>query len=166
MKYSVILLKSEKPLNNGRFESLEYNSRLFLKTMESDNVYLYSIGIFFSKREANEFLAYVRQEGFPDAFVINQYQITEELTSVDRVTEPKTLPLGTKRYTIQILATRGEADTKIFDGLSGVTKVEGDDGFIRYIYGEYDTISDTRTDLSRLRDNGFPDAFVRETIDL
>ncbi len=166
MKYSVVLMKSERQVADRIFESLEFNSRLFLKSMESDNVQVYSIGIFFSKREANEFLAYVGQEGFPDAFVINQYQLADELASIDRVTEPKNLPAGTKRYTIQILATRGEAETNIFEGLEGVTKVEGNDGYIRYIIGEYDNFSETGTDLLRLRDSGFPDAFVRETIDL
>jgi outer membrane protein OmpA-like peptidoglycan-associated protein len=166
MRYSVILVKSDKPLTDNNFESLQYNSRLFLKTLQSENVNIYSIGIFYSKREANEFLDYVRENGFTDAFIINQYQITDELASLKRVTEIRSLPPGTKRYTIQVLATRGEADTKIFKDITGITSVEGDDGYVRYIYGEYDNFSDTKTDLTMLRESGFPDAFVRETVEL
>ena len=166
MRYSVILVKSNKPLTDKTFEPLQYNSRLFLKASLSGNINIYSIGTFYSRREANEFLAYAREKGFADAFVINQHQITDELASLDRVTETINLPPGTKRYTIQVLATRGEADTSIFKDITGITSIEGNDGYVRYIYGEYDNFSETKNDLTRLRESGFPDAFVKETAEL
>lgn len=166
VKYSVILQKSSTELPDNHFSSLDLSGRIFLKPFESENVHIYTVGIFFSRRDANKFLSYAKETGFADAFIIKQYDIPNELTSVERITDTETLPSGYKKYTIQLLATLGETDMSIFKDIEDVKAFEGEDGFVRYIFGAYDTISEAKADLTRFRENGFEDAFVRETIEL
>jgi len=53
-----------------------------------------------------------------------------------------------------------------FAGIKNVKLFEGEDGLIRYIYGEFSNISIAREELIKIKELGYEDAFIKniETI--
>ena len=67
-----------------------------------------------------------------------------------------------KVFTIQLKATRNPIDIKdIFPGYEGIREIRNGDGFYKYVYGEYDSISTAREALINVKKD-FSDAFIRE----
>ncbi|MBP5589427.1 MAG: OmpA family protein [Bacteroidales bacterium] len=166
-KFNVILLKSKDPIPDSYFNSLDISSKISLKPLSNNNVNIYSVGTFFSRKEATSYLNYVKRLGFNDAFICNQYGLIQELTSVARVTSDKVIPQGQKRYTIQMAATKQTVDERLFENFKDkLWSVKGEDGYRRYVYGEFDTVAEARAYLTMIRNGGFPDAFIKETIEL
>jgi len=68
------------------------------------------------------------------------------------------------RYTIQIMALifpQGKGYFKNLE-LNRLKVSAGTDGFHRYTYGEYSTLTDARTELRQIIELGYKDAFVRD----
>lgn len=65
-------------------------------------------------------------------------------------------------YTIQIgaVANSAKADESKFDKLPQVRKLIGDDGMTRFYSGVFENIDETRNSLTKLKQEGFSDAFI------
>lgn len=64
-------------------------------------------------------------------------------------------------------ATKQTVDERLFENFKDkLWSVKGEDGYRRYVYGEFDTVAEARAYLTMIRNGGFPDAFIKETIEL
>ena len=67
-----------------------------------------------------------------------------------------------EHYTIQLRASKNSLNFKrIFSGLEGVNEIKANDGFYKYYYGKYVTLSKAKEALLELKKSGFEDAFIR-----
>lgn len=68
-------------------------------------------------------------------------------------------------YTIQLMALRQKKDKSVIQNvdLNKVKVSEGSDGYIRYTYGEYNTIKQAQSVLKQLLNVGHKGAFIKET---
>ena len=65
-------------------------------------------------------------------------------------------------FTIQLKATRTPIDSrKVFPGYADVKEVVADDGFYKYVYGEYTSIAKAKEALENVKKD-YNDAFIRE----
>jgi outer membrane protein OmpA-like peptidoglycan-associated protein len=163
VKYSIILKKTAEKLNPGYFSKLKLNGVLFIRTTETEKVNLYSLGVFYDRTDAGKYLEYVKGQGFTDAYVANQYELLNESKSEEGMANlPAVVSTGPKVYTIQLKAARSPEDMKVFRGIEGVREVLGDDGYYRYVTGEYTSFSKANEILKTFQEAGFKDAFIRE----
>jgi outer membrane protein OmpA-like peptidoglycan-associated protein/tetratricopeptide (TPR) repeat protein len=158
MKYSIVLLKSEENFTSGYFRNLKMNEMLFISSMKIDSVSLYILGLFYNKNDASKYLVYAKEKGFKDAYIVNQYEINKASKSLMN-------PVSDNRkiiYIIQLKATREPTNIDQFKGIDGVREIACDDGFYRYIYGEYNSFTKAKAALAPFLKLGYRDAFVRE----
>jgi len=162
LKYSIVLTTSKGTISNGKFQNLKIDERLFIKSLKIDSVTFYTIGIFYSKNDASSYLAYAKEKGFNDAYIVSQYEInseSESLLNPDAVS--RQIP-GKKVYTIQLHATRIPVKVKEFKGIESVREIVSEDGYYRYITGEYDSLPKAKKDLTHILESGYKDAFIRD----
>ncbi len=65
-------------------------------------------------------------------------------------------------YTIQIMALKKPVRTDFFGNISGINIQIGNDGYYRYLTGQFDDIDLTKSELSRIKKLGYENAFVRK----
>lgn len=65
-------------------------------------------------------------------------------------------------YVIQLFAMKNPTKETVFRGLQNVKSIVGDDGYTRYIYGEYIGKVSAKQALQDVINKGFYDAFVVE----
>jgi outer membrane protein OmpA-like peptidoglycan-associated protein/tetratricopeptide (TPR) repeat protein len=163
MKYSIILKKSAEKLPPSYFDNIKLNGMLYVRTIQTDSESIYSLGIFYTKADAMKFLDYVKGQGFNDAYITNQYDLKGESKSAATGLAPvASQASGKKIYTIQIKATLSPLDISSFRELEGVKEIHGDDGYYRYVMGEYTQFSKAREALDPVLKAGYNDAFIRE----
>ena len=63
-------------------------------------------------------------------------------------------------YKIQVGAFIGDVDKSAFKGVNPITIEESDNGFTKYLVGEYNSANVARHALKIIRESGFNDAFV------
>lgn len=163
MKYSIVLRESKQPLNSGYFSGLIKDEMLFVKTIKADSAYIYVLGLFYNRPDAVTYLGYLRENGLKDAYIINQYDL--ENKGGDVSSKVISLPLqgtGMKTFTIQLKATRNPISISIvFPNYKGVREILSEDGYYKYLYGEYPTIAKAKQALVDVRKD-YSDAFIRE----
>jgi outer membrane protein OmpA-like peptidoglycan-associated protein len=162
MKYSIVLTKSVKKVPEEQFNALSLGGRLFLRTVESDSVLLYVLGMFYNRNDAVKYLTYADEEGFNEAYVISQYELDDEAKSLYSRIPVISNTKGTKTYTIQIIAARTPVNMNTFKPIQEVREITGEDGFYRYITGEYSTLAGAKDALKTVQASGYKDAFIRE----
>ncbi|HUV00213.1 MAG TPA: OmpA family protein [Bacteroidales bacterium] len=162
MRYSVVLLKTRERLSPGHFNYLISDETLFLRTTTYDTTIVYSIGVFYNRADAVKYLGIVREKGMIDAYIINQYDLDNE-SSLQLVLPSEDKPAATKRvYTIQLKATKSSLNiSEIFPGYTGVREIKADDGFYKYVFGEFTSYSRAKAALAPVLED-FSDAFIRE----
>jgi outer membrane protein OmpA-like peptidoglycan-associated protein len=64
-------------------------------------------------------------------------------------------------YTIQISASKKQIDVGQFKNVNGVMEIKSDDGYYRYLYGEFETFATAKAAASQLHKSGYPNAFIR-----
>lgn len=162
MKYSIILRQTKDKLNSGYFNNLIKDEMLFVRTVKTDSLYLYALGVFYNRPDAVTYLGSLREAGLKDAYIINQYELENAASGGEadfNITGPAT---SRKVYTIQLKATRNPIDIEsIFPGYEGVREIKNGDGFYKYVYGEFESISVAREALINVKKD-FTDAFIRE----
>ena len=96
-----------------------------------------------------------------------QVEQTEETEPVPVEEEAHTAPAGNiipepdrAIYTIQIMALKRPVEVSYFKPLQGVNKYSGEDGFHRYVYGEYMSVEEALKKLPALTKMGYADAFI------
>ena len=162
MRYSIVLMRTKERLYPGYFSSLIMDDMLFIRSVKLDTVTLYSLGVFYNRADALKYLGYARDKGLTDSYIINQYDLEHE-SSLLTAPAPEDKPAVTRRvYTIQLKATRSPLDiSEIFPGYEGVREIKADDGFYKYVYGEYPTLARAKAALAPVLKD-FDDAFIRE----
>jgi hypothetical protein len=155
-------MATKEKLYPGYFSNLIKDEMLFVRTVETDSLNLYALGVFYNRSDAVTYLGYLKSIGLDKAYIINQYDL--EGSSPDQP-EAQTVkdPLLTHRvFTIQLKATRTPIDSrKVFPGYADVKEVVADDGFYKYIYGEYTSIAKAKEALENVKKD-YNDAFIRE----
>jgi outer membrane protein OmpA-like peptidoglycan-associated protein/tetratricopeptide (TPR) repeat protein len=160
-RYSIVLLKSAKKLSPSYFSALTKDDLLFIRTIETDSLSMYALGVFYNKIDAIKYLDYARGAGFPNAYVLDQYQLENETKGLGTSVEKKTPLVDQNAFTIQLKATRNPINvTKIFNELEGVKEKKTSDGYYKYYYGEYESIVKAREALVEIK-KAYNDAFVK-----
>jgi hypothetical protein len=162
MRYSIVLTKSARELPEENFSSLIFGERLFLRSVKADSLLLYVIGMFNNRTDAAKYLAYAADNGFGEAYIINQYKLDGEKSSLYSRIPVVSNTAGKKVYTIQLKAARSPVKMTTFKETTGVREMHGEDGFYRYVTGEYSTLTGAKEALKALKDEGYEDAFIRE----
>jgi hypothetical protein len=96
--------------------------------------------------------------------------ISESKPSVPKIAEP-VLNASIDfegEYTIQVMALIFPKSKTNFKGLdtSLIRGIEGDDGYTRYIYGQYASRDDALNTLHKAFSSGYKDAFIRKTSEI
>ena len=163
MRYSVVLLRTKQRLPVSHFSSLLENESTMLRATLVDTLVIYSVGVFYNRADAVKYLGFVRDKGMADAYIVNQYDLENEsgLRLILPTGEPQ--PITSERvYTIQLKATKTPLNiAKVFPNIEGVREVRADDGFYKYVTGEYKSYSKAQEALKPLKEL-FEDAFIRE----
>jgi outer membrane protein OmpA-like peptidoglycan-associated protein len=162
LKYSIVLQRTRDKLHPGYFSSLIKDEMLFVRTIMTDSLNLYVLGVFYNRPDAINYLGYIRENGLKDAYIINQYELdnASEKSNTEATTENQLY--SRKLFGIQLKATKSPVDvSKAFPGYKGVKEIAKEDGFYKYIYGEYDSIAKAREVLNDVKKD-FEDAFIRE----
>ncbi len=161
IKYSIILLRTNKTLNPNYFRDLIQDEMLVVRTIKTDTANLYALGVFFSKQDAMKYLTYVKEMGLKDAYIVNQYDLENQTPQVIG-SGPQAAVRAQKLFTIQLKATKNRVSiSTVFPGYEGVREVLAKDGFYKYLYGEFPSISKARDILLSVKKD-FADAFIRE----
>ena len=162
MKYSIVLRETTEKLNPAYFSKLVKDEMLFVRTIRTENLNRYTLGVFYNRPDAVTYLGYLRENGFNDAYIINQYDLDENTGMIIRETSVDETLLTRKVYTIQLKATRNPINMeKTFPGYKEVREILADDGFYKYTYGEFSSIAKAKESLITVRKD-FSDAFIRE----
>jgi outer membrane protein OmpA-like peptidoglycan-associated protein/tetratricopeptide (TPR) repeat protein len=162
LKFSIILVKTNELLAPGYFKSLKIDEMHFIKPIKLDSVTLYSIGIFYSRNDASQYLSYARGKGFPDAYIVNQYEINNESKTLINSNPSSRNITGKIVYTIQLKAARRPINLKEFEGVEGIREIYSEDGYYRYITGEFSSFRKAKTALEPYLGSKYKDAFIRE----
>jgi outer membrane protein OmpA-like peptidoglycan-associated protein len=162
MKYSIILRKSNQRLSPGYFDNLDLDGKLIIKTVETDSLWLYVIGIFYNKNDATKYLGYIKEKGNNDAYIVNQYDLKNEIQPGQKKIPIVSQASGNRIWTVQITATKFPADMSLFREFENVREITGEDGFHRYVTGEFTQFSKAKETLTAVQKAGFTDAFIRE----
>jgi outer membrane protein OmpA-like peptidoglycan-associated protein len=162
LKYSIVLQKTRDKLSPGYFSNLIKDEMLFVRTVTTDSLNLYALGVFYNRPDAVTYLGYLRENGLKDAYIINQYDLENESSEAATKMVVDKSVLTKKVYTIQMKATKSPIEiSKVFPGYEGIKEITNGDGFYKYTYGEYESIAKAREVLSDVKKD-FNDAFIRE----
>jgi hypothetical protein len=162
MKYSIVLLQTKDKIYPGYFSNLIKDEMLFVRTVKTDSLNLYALGVFYNRPDAVTYLGYLRGLGLNDAYIINQYDLGSAPEQSKEEALMKNPVLTRKVFTIQLKATKSPIDiSKVFQGYEGVREIIADDGFYKYVYGEYSSIANAKEKLIDVKKD-FDDAFIKE----
>ena len=65
-------------------------------------------------------------------------------------------------YTIQLMALKNPVRADYFSNMSGIIIQVGNDGFYRYIMGQFEGIYEAESDLMKIKSSGYENAFIRK----
>lgn len=165
LRYSIVLLKTKEKISSSYFSVLDKGDLLFIRTFKNDSVAFYSLGIFYDRVEALKYLDYVKGKGFSEAYILNQYELEDQIKSLSDPSSRKAVLSGVDQslLTIQLKATRNPMDiNKVFIGIEGVKEIKAPDGFYKYYFGEYTSLQKAKQVLAGIKKSGYQDAFIRK----
>jgi len=161
IKYSIVLQQTKDVLPPSYFSNLIRDEMLFIRTVKTDTANLYALGVFFNRSDAVTYLGYLKSLGLDKAYVINQYELDNLAGESEQVILQ---PQAQTRlvYSIQLKATRNPIDVdRIFPGYEGVREIVADDGFYKYVWGEFRSVAQAKDALVEVKKD-FDDAFIRQ----
>ncbi|HYW95356.1 MAG TPA: OmpA family protein [Bacteroidales bacterium] len=150
--FTIQLLALKKEIDFSIFKHPE-NIQLF---EGKDEYHRYVTGIFETYDEAKKRMDNYFNQGYTDAFVmpISSYTITPQTLKADR--DPDFY------FTIQITATKNKPDQMVYNALPKVRITRESDGFYRVSQGIYLRKAEAEKALEKIRNKGFPDAFIHK----
>ncbi len=161
IKYSIVLRQTKDVLSPSYFSNVIKDEMLFVRSVKTDTANIYALGVFFNRSDAVTYLGYLKSLGLDNAYVINQY----ELDNLSGDGEPILIQSQAQTrmvYSIQLKATRNPIDIdRIFPGYDGVREIVADDGFYKYVWGEFTSVADAKDALPEVKKD-FEDAFIRQ----
>jgi len=161
-KYSIVLLKSTEKYFPDYFRDFSLNEFLFVRPVQKDSLYLYVLGEFSNRPDAESYLAFAREKGFKDGYIIDQYDLAEEPRQLVSISGPVHRSAEPGIYTIQLRASVTPIKISDFKGVDGVKEVKGKDVYYRYVYGEFAGFSKARSALETVQKAGYKEAFIKE----
>jgi outer membrane protein OmpA-like peptidoglycan-associated protein len=162
MKFSIVLMQTKDKLYPGYFSNLIKDEMLFVRTIMTDSLNLYVLGVFYNRPDAVNYLGYLRENGMKDAYIINQYDLDNASEKLNAVVSTEKMVLTRRVFAIQLKATKSPIDiSRVFPGYEGVKEIATEDGFYKYVFGEFDSIAKAREVLADVKKE-FDDAFIRE----
>jgi outer membrane protein OmpA-like peptidoglycan-associated protein len=151
LSYSILLIDSETMIRDMPDKIGEEQIALIF----TDRAFLYTAGNFDHKADAFLLLNNAIDNGFPEAKMMEQ----KDLEDLIRSLSDSILPVSVT-FTIQVMALRNPVTADYFRDLGNVTMFSGNDGFHRYIYGDFQNISEAQKELPRIQNMGYKDAFI------
>jgi len=137
----------------------------YIREQQVSDGYIYTLGSFPQKQKAVQLLGKLRREGFDEATVVDQHELSELVVGED----PDIGFLGKPEkideipwYTIQIFALKEPPHPAAFRGRKDIMSFPCRDGFVRYTIGEYRGFSSALKALPEIRKEWYPDAFIQE----
>jgi septal ring-binding cell division protein DamX len=118
--------------------------------------------MFYDKIDALKYLVYAKENGFKEAYIVNQYEINVAQESLNNPETGSSAIAGNKVYTIQLKASKQQLKLNQFKGIDGVSEIFSDDGYYRYVYGKYSSFKKAKDELVYIQESGFKNAFIRE----
>jgi hypothetical protein len=151
-------------LSPNYFTSLIKDEMLFVRTIKMDTVSMYVLGVFYNKSDAQKYLIYLKENGLNQAYIVNQYELEKESKSNnDDNTKLSVSETNIPVYTVQVKATKNPLNiSSVFTGIEGIREIKADDGFYKYFYGEFKTLSKAKEALLFIKKSGYEDAFIRQ----
>lgn len=162
LKFSIVLIRTNEKLTPGYFKSLRMDEMHFIKQIKLDSLTLYSIGIFYTRNDASQYLTHAREKGFTSAYIVNQYEINNESETLTESNHSSRNITGKIIYTIQLKAARRPINIKEFEGVEGIREIYSEDGYYRYVTGEFNSFKKAKTALAPYLESKYKDAFIRE----
>jgi len=117
----------------------------------NDKLYRYIIGRYTTEHEADSALAIFKSLGYSDAFTVSTKRIASLLE--DKTTEGQI-------FTVQVFSSHFSASSNMLTGLSDVREVRMSDKNYIYIAGRFSNFDEAQAERMRIKNIGFPDAFV------
>lgn len=151
ISYYVVVEESDVPLSTDFFKSSQLGELTMVTEIKTPNNIKYCVGEFTSRTDAINFLSTVRDYGYNDAYIADEYELTEE--NIDSS--------NTHLYTIQIHALKTPVENE-FENLRNVRVIKGSDGFYRYVVGEYRGYSRALEALKTIKSCGYPQAYIKD----
>lgn len=163
MKYSIVLIRTTKTLPSGYFKNLKIDETYFIRSLQIDSMTLYTLGLFYNRSDASKYLLYAREKGFDESNIVSQYEINSESKSlINPSAIIRQTNTGKTIYTIQLKAARQPIRLKEFSGIEGIREIISEDGYYRYVTGEFSSFKKAKTALAPFIESGYKDAFIRE----
>jgi outer membrane protein OmpA-like peptidoglycan-associated protein len=162
MRYGIVLMQSPEKFYPDYFSVFRMNELFFVRPVFRDSVYLYILGEFNDKSDAEKYLKFAGEKGFKDAYIINQYNIHEQPRQLINKSDRGRRSGELKIYIIQLKASKNSLNVKRFNGLENIREIKGTDGYFRYIYGEFEGFTKAKNELGIVQKAGYKDAFIKE----
>ena len=162
-RYNIVLLKSSEKFYPDYFSDFKMNELFFVRPVFIDSVYLYILGEFNERSEAETYLKFAREKGFSGSYIINQYDIQEPPRQLMNQSEGGGRRTGSaKIYIIQLRASKTQLNINQFRSIEKVKELKGNDGYFRYVFGEFEGFSKAKSALEIVQKSGYKDAFIKE----
>lgn len=159
LTFTIKLMESETVLEASYFnQSGESINNVWM--FQSVGGYLYTIGQFKHKSDALEMMNIVVDAGFPDAEIISSVEYNELVQKSSNFYKSKMSSSDNQVYTIQLFAVKKALQNTGFKGLQDVKGISCEDGYTRYIYGEFIGKMSATQALQDVIEKGYYDAFV------
>jgi hypothetical protein len=155
-------MKSNEKFYPDYFSDFKMNELFFVRPVLKDSVYLYILGEFSNMSSAESFLTFARGKGFPDGYIVNQYELLNESKQLLNSSGGIKRSSNIKIYIIQLKASKIPLNLNQFRGIEGVKEIKGNDGYYRYVYGEFEGFYKAKSSLEIVHKSGFKDAFIKE----
>lgn len=152
--FTILLAPKDVSLFPKQIENIQVLTGQNVRIREVGNASFSTIGSFTKKPGALNLLNKCIDNGFPDAMIVSEIDL-EELIRADKSIET-TLKTA---FTIQLIALSKPVDKSFFKGLNTI-EVKSADGYYRYIYGEFKDLNEAKSQLEKIIEMGFPDAFI------
>ncbi|HVN57296.1 MAG TPA: OmpA family protein [Bacteroidales bacterium] len=162
VKYCIVLLRSQEKFFPDYFREFSLNELLFVRPVIRDSMYYYVLGDFANRSDADSYLAFVRQKGFKEGYVVDQYELAGEPKQLISQSDAGKKTGKPGFYVIQLRASTSQINLDAFKGLEKVKEVKGRDKYFRYVYGEYTGFSKAMAALVEVRRSGYKEAFIKE----
>ncbi len=159
LTYTILLMETDKPLPSTYFsKSGENINNVWM--FQTASGYLYTVGQFKEQAEALPIMNMVVDAGFPKARVISSIEYHELVQKSSNFYKSKMNESDKTVYTIQLAALGTKAPAGRFKNIGDVDEVKGEDGYYRYIWGEYIGKTSARQALDEVVAKGYTDAFI------
>jgi outer membrane protein OmpA-like peptidoglycan-associated protein len=151
LSFSVLLMRTDKVIDTIPDKILNEEVSMIC----TGKNYLYSAGQFEHKADASRYLNEILDLGYNNAQIVERRKLEQMI--LDSSGED---PFSSVIFTIQVMALKNPRDISWFRNLDNIQRIEGKDGFHRYICGKFHSIEEALIKLPTIRKKGYKDAFI------